>query len=339
MSRYRVHIHDYADQGRWLAEQEFPSRPTREQVTAAFPVLSTPGRYEVRLGLLSGADEIHAGGWLQGEPRTGPATCADCGCTHPDPAGAPPHSDGNPYAQYTPEHRVWAKAQQHGQAAASWAVTYSDKARCREVLTGIRDGDPAVLDSIHAPVGDLSDGGDYTEDDLMADAGWVPHDGTALRSELAEQYAADVVTAFWHQVERDCIAALKTEPDELNDLMDIDHVISVDGDGIVTDASGVYAPELLMPVTSDGQILAQHEADYTDQARRQGWQLLSGWTGQSGYRGPVMHSSEYVGGGLARHILETPGQYVVTTVETDDDDEQAAGWVVLFRELPTEDQS
>jgi hypothetical protein len=45
-----------------------------------------------------------------------------------------------------------------------------------------------------------------------------------------------------------------------------------------------------------------------------GWTLLSGFTGQDGYNGPVMHASEYVGGGLERHIRETPGYYVVLIV-------------------------
>ena len=64
---YRVTIFQHDGDHRWLASQDFAKRPTREQIAAAFPVLAGPGRYEVRLGLLSGEDEIHAGGWLQGE--------------------------------------------------------------------------------------------------------------------------------------------------------------------------------------------------------------------------------------------------------------------------------
>jgi hypothetical protein len=125
--------------------------------------------------------------------------------------------------------------------------------------------------------------------------------------------------------------------DDLNDVMQFDHPVRVDEDGTVHDRlDGVYAPELRMETTSDGQILAQHEADYADQARRQGWELLTGWTRQHAYRGLVMHPSEYIGGALADHIRETPGTYVAVTVETDDDDEQAAGWAVARRidELP-----
>jgi hypothetical protein len=50
-----------------------------------------------------------------------------------------------------------------------------------------------------------------------------------------------------------------------------------------------------------------------------------------GYHGIVMHSSEYIGGALETHIRETPGLWVAVTVETDDDDEQAAGWALAYR--------
>ncbi len=118
----------------------------------------------------------------------------------------------------------------------------------------------------------------------------------------------------------------------LESVMEFDHPVQIGADGEVTDQlTGVYAPELLMGTDDDGQILDKHEADYTEQARRQGWELLTGWTGQSGYHGLVMHASEYVGGALERHIRENPGIYVVTSVETDDDSEQPAGWVIARR--------
>lgn len=128
-----------------------------------------------------------------------------------------------------------------------------------------------------------------------------------------------------------------TNNDWLNVVMEFDHPIRVNGDGTVTeDVPGIYAPELLMPVHADSQILAEDEADYIGQAKRQGWQLLKGWTGQSGYSGVVMHPSEYVGGALADYILETPGVYVVISVETDDNDENAAGWAIAYRERESE---
>ena len=213
-------------------------------------------------------------------------TCPDCGCA------------GNPYAQFTPEHRVWAKAQEHGRAAAA--------------LEGYQD----------APGLD----GDYTENDLLRDAGWVPHDGTDLRDDLIGQYRNDAAAAFHDEAERRFGLA-----DSLNDRMDFDHVITVAADGSVADAEGVYAPELLMGTDGDGSILAEHEAAYVADAERQGWRLLSGWTGQHGYRGIGMHASEFVGGRLAEHIIANPGTYVVIAIQTDDDAEPD-GWAIACRE-------
>jgi hypothetical protein len=113
------------------------------------------------------------------------------------------NADGNPYAQFTPEHRVWAKAQENGKAAASWIFDgNTTQAEYARVLKGIEDGDPEVMDAYREP--DLSGefAGDYSEDQLMADAGWVPHDGTDLRDDLAAQYNSEVSAAFWHEAER-----------------------------------------------------------------------------------------------------------------------------------------
>lgn len=93
-----------------------------------------------------------------------------------------------------------------------------------------------------------------------------------------------------------------------------------EGTVTVTPLPGLGAPETLEE--ADDEELAH-------QVRAQGWELLTGFTGQYGYNGPVLHPSEYIGGGLAAHILATPGQYAVATV--DDDDGQAHGWVVMHR--------
>lgn len=72
------------------------------------------------------------------------------------------------------------------------------------------------------------------------------------------------------------------------------------------------------------------------------WRALTGYTGQHGYRGAVMHSSEYLGGRLLSDILDTPGVYAIATAEVychtlghdyDDcpvgRDHSPAGWVVV----------
>jgi hypothetical protein len=117
------------------------------------------------------------------------------------------NADGNPYAQYTPESRVWAKAQEHGKAAASWVFgpEFSEGGYQR-ILAGLREGDPAVLDSLSPDSPRLvTDGGSeegYTESALLHDAGWVPHDGTDLQDELISQYQLESRAAFEHEVER-----------------------------------------------------------------------------------------------------------------------------------------
>lgn len=107
----------------------------------------------------------------------------------------------------------------------------------------------------------------------------------------------------------------------LNDLMEFDHPVYVTADGTVTDPPcPLYAPELFG--TDDSELQAQ--------ARDYGWAgLLTGYTGQYGYNGPVMHPSEYVGGGLERDILVNPGWYVVTAV-VDDGDLEPYGWAVAY---------
>lgn len=93
----------------------------------------------------------------------------------------------------------------------------------------------------------------------------------------------------------------------LDAKMGIDHVVRVHPDGSVTDAAGVYAPEISMDTDDDGQILAEHDAAMVADLKRQGWDVESGWTGQHGYHGPLMHTSEFIGGRLAEHITATPG--------------------------------
>ena len=115
--------------------------------------------------------------------------------------------------------------------------------------------------------------------------------------------------------------------DTLSDLMDFDHVIEVHGDGTITDAWGVYAPELDQYRTS----LGHWTEDLED-----GWELLDGFSGQFGYSGPMMHASEYIGGAMERHIRANPGLYVAvypTVCDDLDDDTEPDSWAVAYREV------
>lgn len=119
----------------------------------------------------------------------------------------------------------------------------------------------------------------------------------------------------------------------LNDMMQIDHVIRVREGGVIdAGVTGVWAPEIHVGTDEDGQITDADERQMIEDAEAQGWTLLTGWTGQYSYNGPIMHASEYIGGGLETHIRETPGLYCAVVVETDDDRDDAAGWAVAYRE-------
>jgi hypothetical protein len=74
---YRVHIHNHGEQGRWMAQADFAKRPTQEQIDAAFPVLAEPGRYEVRVNIVQGENEIAGWAWLQGSYVKDPANPTD----------------------------------------------------------------------------------------------------------------------------------------------------------------------------------------------------------------------------------------------------------------------
>lgn len=109
----------------------------------------------------------------------------------------------------------------------------------------------------------------------------------------------------------------------LNDLMEFDHVIRVHEDGTISEPENVWAPEVTW---SEG----------THHVSGDGWSLLSGYSGQYGYAGPVMHDPEYIGGRMEEDIIATPGYYVAVVVSDVDnateDETPYAGWAVAHRE-------
>lgn len=92
--------------------------------------------------------------------------------------------------------------------------------------------------------------------------------------------------------------------DTLNGAIDFDcpftvHPADSSGRVVVTHADGVHAPEGLIDVVT---------VDDFDDDR---WELVTGYSGQHRYSGPIMHDSETLSGGMARDVLATPGTYVV----------------------------
>ena len=96
----------------------------------------------------------------------------------------------------------------------------------------------------------------------------------------------------------------------------------------------LYVPEATYYVDKNGSQVGETEIP-------NGWEAVSGYSGQHGYSGPDMHPSEYLGGGMARDVLEDVGAiYATQTLSAlpnwDADDEEtetvmmdADGWILL----------
>jgi hypothetical protein len=110
----------------------------------------------------------------------------------------------------------------------------------------------------------------------------------------------------------------------LSAAMDFDRPVRVMPDGTVADApEGVWAPEVVAVGGKDPDVA---------ELRRQGWELLRGYTGQYSYSGSVMHPSEVIGGQLEADILAEPGVYVAVVVWDEEGD--GVGWAVARRVDP-----
>lgn len=106
---------------------------------------------------------------------------------------------------------------------------------------------------------------------------------------------------------------------KLNDRMEIDHVVHVAADGTVTDALGVYAPELYVMVDTEGQIADGADLDMLRGAELRGWSLVSAVQplyGQgvrfaaAGAPDAVQHTSTGIGWAHGEFMREHPGFWV-----------------------------
>jgi hypothetical protein len=128
----------------------------------------------------------------------------------------------------------------------------------------------------------------------------------------------------------------KVTEENLNDVMEFSHIIRVGEGGKVSDSPlSLYVDEAVRMYLKDDE--TEHWED--DFNIPEGWDLMTGYSGQDRYSGPVMHASESIGGRMARDILEAPGDYVALVVECDCGgvrcdievgcDCEPAGWVVM----------
>lgn len=132
---------------------------------------------------------------------------------------------------------------------------------------------------------------------------------------------------------------VKVARDDLNDVMELDHVIRVYPDGRLDSnggyAAGIYAPDVSNvdgPVPDDGV-----DVEVMD---NRPWRVQVNRSNQWNYKGAVMHPSEFIGGGMADDILTMPGYWVAVEVRNDDGslpDGDSIGWALLW--LPIEEEA
>ena len=116
----------------------------------------------------------------------------------------------------------------------------------------------------------------------------------------------------------------------------------VDGRTVIEDClENVYAPEVILYVDKNGSGVGEEEIDRKDWREATDWTAINGYSGQQGYRGPTMHSSEFLGGRMAEDVLEDIGGiYTLVTVEclpdwearAEEENEELnnpAGWMLL----------
>ena len=113
---------------------------------------------------------------------------------------------------------------------------------------------------------------------------------------------------------------------QLVNAVEFDHPFTI-RDGAVEDVADVWAPTATSYEREDGT-WSEAELDSTD------WTLVShGWTGQYGYNGPVMHSSEFIGERIAERLAELAPDYrafavIAVDCEALDGERELDGWVV-----------
>lgn len=111
----------------------------------------------------------------------------------------------------------------------------------------------------------------------------------------------------------------KATADTLHHLTDFDSPFRIAEGGYIKKATGIYAPDLLNDELSGAQ----------------GWEFINGFSGQDRYAGPIMHESEYLGGGMAQYVLDNPGVYVLVAAYYDPEDEaedsavEIHGWALV----------
>lgn len=128
----------------------------------------------------------------------------------------------------------------------------------------------------------------------------------------------------------------------LNEIMEMDHVIYVDENGVVSESvSGVYAPEIHLEAFwdsyEDAHVYPEHERDMVAHVEQQGWTVFNRRVSHGVHLGPIIDSCYFIGGELEEIIRGETGYWVACPVEIEHPDDedgstgQGAGWVLAHR--------
>lgn len=104
--------------------------------------------------------------------------------------------------------------------------------------------------------------------------------------------------------------------------VEFDHPFRITEAGSIDDSTNVYGPTVTND--PDGDVYIESE----------GWSCITGLTGQYGYHGAVMHSSEGIGGAIAEVLFDLAENdrstvFVITVVD-DIDSDYPVGWTVAY---------
>lgn len=138
----------------------------------------------------------------------------------------------------------------------------------------------------------------------------------------------------------------KVTAETLNSVIDFDSPFRIvrtldTGETVIADTNNVHAPSVQLFVDKNGNGVYEEEIDDRPWNDSPYWEAVNGYSGQHGYSGPTMHTSEYLGGNMARDVLADIGStYVAVTVEclanwdaTEEEEmevrDNPAGWMLL----------
>lgn len=140
----------------------------------------------------------------------------------------------------------------------------------------------------------------------------------------AEAQGLPASSAEWKRYGDGRPSANLREADNLSRVMEFDHVIAVGAGGQVYEGiQHKHAPD------------AFNADPYSNNL--EGWELLSGYTGQHGYDGPWMHDSETISGRMVDDVLDRPGYYTAIYASYPDEDEPETGqtyeegWAIAYK--------